>query len=290
MKRLALTKKIQALMMASTLALGAFVMPGTLPAATEAVESFNAVTITGNTHMTVNEVQQLKANTSVTWRSGNTAVAKVDSNGYVTAIASGKATITATAGQEKSSITITVGAIEVTGIDITMETTEMTQGGAQQLMAKVYPEDASNRGITWRISSPSVATISKTGFLTAKAPGVFTVYATSQDGTKVEATSEEITVYPKTTKVKKAQNLGNRQVMASWTQVSGATGYQLQYSSDPDFDESVKTKNVKNGKTVSATVGFKKKGKRYFRVRAYKTVEGEKIYGEWGDVKSIKVP
>ena len=67
MKRLALTKKIQALMMASTLALGAFVMPGTLPAATEAVESFNTITISGYPTMSVGEVQKLKATADVTW-------------------------------------------------------------------------------------------------------------------------------------------------------------------------------------------------------------------------------
>ena len=171
-----------------------------------------------------------------------------------------------------------------------METTEMTQGQTQQLLATVFPNDASNRGVTWRVSTPSVATITKTGFITAKAPGVFTVYATSQDGTKVEATSEEITVSPKPDKVSKLENLGNREVTATWTKISGVSGYQIQYCSDPDFEGTVKTKTVKKAGTVSTRVKFKKKGKKYFQVRAFKTVNGEKIYGEWSKVKSIKVP
>ena len=52
--------------------------------------------------------EKIAADTSVTWSSSDEAVATVDSNGKVTAVATGNATITATAGEESASCDITV--------------------------------------------------------------------------------------------------------------------------------------------------------------------------------------
>ena len=52
--------------------------------------------------------EEIAADTTVTWSSSDEAVATVDSNGKVTAVATGNATITATAGEESASCGITV--------------------------------------------------------------------------------------------------------------------------------------------------------------------------------------
>ena len=52
--------------------------------------------------------EEIAADTTVTWFSSDEAVATVDSNGKVTAVATGNATITATAGEESASCDITV--------------------------------------------------------------------------------------------------------------------------------------------------------------------------------------
>ena len=52
--------------------------------------------------------EEIAADTTVTWSSSDEAVATVDSNGKVTAVATGNATITATAGEESASCDITV--------------------------------------------------------------------------------------------------------------------------------------------------------------------------------------
>ena len=67
--------------------------------------------------------------------------------------------------------------------------------------------------------------------------------------------------------------------------LSGVNGYQIKYS--------VK-KNMKKAKTVTTKkvsnkvkkLGAKKK--YYVQVRAYKTVNGKKIFSSWSKVKSIK--
>ena len=52
--------------------------------------------------------EEIAADTTVTWSSSDEAVATVDSNGKVTAVATGNATITATAGEKSATCDITV--------------------------------------------------------------------------------------------------------------------------------------------------------------------------------------
>lgn len=74
-----------------------------------------------------------------------------------------------------------------------------------------------------------------------------------------------------------------------WKKVSGAKGYQIQYSKDKDFKSGIKSTLVKGGSTLSKTVKISKKGTYFFRVRAYKKVTDVKVYGKWSTVKKGKV-
>ncbi len=65
-------------------------------------------------------------------------------------------------------------------------------------------------------------------------------------------------------------------------------GYQIQYSLKSSFSSS-KTVTVKKAKSASKTVKKLKSGKKYYvRIRAYKTVKGEKIYSSWSAKKTVK--
>ena len=78
-----------------------------------------ALVVTGSSETLTAAVQPAEASQSVMWASSNTAVAKVDENGTVTAVGAGEATITATAavaaeGSEKPSTSCTVTVTEPT--------------------------------------------------------------------------------------------------------------------------------------------------------------------------------
>lgn len=78
-----------------------------------------ALVVTGSSETLTAAVQPAEASQSVMWASSNTAVAKVDENGTVTAVGAGEATITATAavaaeGGEKPSASCTVTVTEPT--------------------------------------------------------------------------------------------------------------------------------------------------------------------------------
>ena len=73
----------------------------------------------------------------------------------------------------------------------------------------------------------------------------------------------------------------------SWNKLSGAKGYQIQYSTSSDFKNAKKI-TVSGNKTFSKTVKNLKGKKKYFvRVRAYKTKSGVKQYGAWSEYKTV---
>ena len=75
-------------------------------------------------------------------------------------------------------------------------------------------------------------------------------------------------------------------VKVKWKNISGETGYQISQSKKKTGTDIVATYKTSTGsyKTISA-----KKGESYYyKVRAYKSVDGKLIYGPWSSVKAYK--
>lgn len=84
----------------------------------------------------------------------------------------------------------------------------------------------------------------------------------------------------------KVKNNKKTSITISFKKIDGVK-YQLQYSADKKFKKSVKKKTLTK---TSHTVKNLKKGKTYYvRVRAYKTVDGKTVYGNWSAVKKVKI-
>ena len=79
-------------------------------------------------------------------------------------------------------------------------------------------------------------------------------------------------------------------IKATWKKVGGsASGYQIYWAKDKNFKKVVSKTNVSGQKKTSYTGKNFTKGKRYYvKVRAYKTVNGNKIYGAWSNVRNVK--
>ena len=84
---------------------------------------------------------------------------------------------------------------------------------------------------------------------------------------------------------------GKKQLTASWKTVASITGYEVQYSTSKKFTKkTTKTSKITKAKTTKKTIKSLKKGKKYYvRVRAYKTVNGKKVYSSYSTVKSVKI-
>lgn len=85
--------------------------------------------------------------------------------------------------------------------------------------------------------------------------------------------------------------VGSKALTATWKTVSGATGYEVQYSTSKKFtSKTTRTVKIKSSKTKKTTIKKLTKGKKYYvRIRAYKTVSKKPVYGAWSSVKNIKV-
>jgi uncharacterized protein YjdB len=119
---------------------------------------------------------------SVSWTSSAPAIARVASDGMVTAVSNGTATITATVDGVTGTATVTV-AQQVANVSVTPGTLSLTTGGTGQLTATAT--DANGNGvagaaISWTSSSPTVATVDGSGLVRAAAPGQATITATAQ--------------------------------------------------------------------------------------------------------------
>ncbi len=100
------------------------------------------------------------------------------------------------------------------------------------------------------------------------------------------------TVVKKPAQVKKVKvKVVGKKMKISWKKVKNANGYVIQYSTSKKFKKTLTKKIIiKKKKTISKTVTKLKKGKKYYvKVRAYRTVNGEKVYGKWSKIVSAKV-
>ena len=93
---------------------------------------------------------------------------------------------------------------------------------------------------------------------------------------------------PAAVKLKAVKKTGRSKVKLTWKKTTGATGYEIYMKTNNAGYK--KIKSISKAKTVSYAKTGLKKGKTYsFRLRAYKTVNGSKIYGAYSKVKKIKL-
>ena len=95
---------------------------------------------------------------------------------------------------------------------------------------------------------------------------------------------------PQLAKVKKLSlKTGSGKVTVKWSKVSGASGYKI-YRSTKKSGGYKCVKTIKKGSTVKYVNKNLKKGRNYYyKVRAYRTVDGKKVYGAYTSVKKVRV-
>ena len=128
----------------------------------------------------------------VTWASSNTKAAAVSPDGVVTPIAPGMSTITAEAGGRHVSATVSVLAARVRVSGVSFDETEhkIPVRGTAKLTATIAPADATVKTLIWTSDDSGIASVSRTGIVTAVSVGTTKIHATSVDGNH----SAEITV------------------------------------------------------------------------------------------------
>ncbi len=125
-------------------------------------------------------------NKTVTWLSYDTSIATVDKTGKVTAVAPGTTTVRAKTKDggytAKCKVKVIPRQIPVTGLTLDKASATLKAGGSITLTASVKPDDATNKTVTWLSYDTSIATVDKTGKVTAVAPGTTNIRAKTKDG------------------------------------------------------------------------------------------------------------
>jgi uncharacterized protein YjdB len=123
---------------------------------------------------------------AITWSSAAPQLATVSSNGVVTAVAAGSATIIATSEGQSGSATLVVSTAApapVATVALSASSSSLTVGQSQSISVTLKDAQGnvlSGRTIAWSSSSPSVLSVSPSGQVQALASGSATVTATSE--------------------------------------------------------------------------------------------------------------
>ena len=197
-------------------------------------------------------------NKNVTWSSSDNTIASV-SNGKVTALKAGKATITVKTddGGNTATCEVTVNAkvYPVTGVTLDKASATLTEGDELTLIATVNPDNATNKNVTWSSSDNTIASVSN-GKVTALKAGKATITVKTDDGGNTATC--EVTVNAKVYPIEEIVldktdveiKVGNEITLTATIYPSNATNKTLKWTSS---DTSIAT--VSDGKVTALKVG-----------------------------------
>lgn len=163
-----------------------------------------ALTITYNPENTTDDK-------TAVWSSSDDKVATVDQNGVVTAVAPGKATITAKVGKHEATCSVTVKEQPLNSIALNKQEMALDKGKTESLTVTYNPEDTTDdKTVVWSTSDSKVATV-ENGVVTAVGVGKATITATvgeKQANCEVTVTSplDHISI-PSAAKVNKGETV-----------------------------------------------------------------------------------
>lgn len=226
-------------------------------------------------------------------KSSNPAVLAVSSNGVVSGLKAGTATVTLTHPEYpgwscRMNFTVSDASSRKLILNANGGSLSKTENIKTQKCTVTYKKKYG------KLPTPVRKGYSFMGWYTSKKGGS---KVTSSTTVKI-AKGKTQTLYARWSKItvkraaiaKLAAKTGNLSV--KWAKVSGAKGYEVSVSTSAKFRASVTRKfRVSSGTRVSGMIKNLTKNKKYYvRVKAYKTdALGNRIYGSYSPVKSIKM-
>ena len=152
--------------------------------------NYTSVTIQAGSKKTISATikPSTASNKTVKWSTSDKEVATVNSNGQITAVSAGTATITAKSGDGKVSAKCKVTVQQpVKSLKLNSTSMNVGIGKTKTLKATVSPSNATNKKLTWTTSDKSIATVNSSGVVKGIKLGTVTITATSSNG-NVKAT------------------------------------------------------------------------------------------------------
>lgn len=227
---------------------------------------------------------------ALSYESDNTSVAQVDRYGNVTICGGGVANITVTA---KETVNYKPATVKV---KLTVQKNKPTLAIAKTKFTKAYGDKAfwieaeseDDVDITFSSNNKKVVTVNGEGKVSIKGCGTASITVATVADSQYDSVKKtiKITVKPKKSTITSLTSKKKAQMVLKWKKDSKASGYEIVYS----YNGKSKKVDVKKNSTTSATIKKLKSKKTYsVKIRAYKKIDGKKIYGDYSKVKKIKV-
>lgn len=200
------------------------------------------------------------SNKSLTWSSDNEKVAKVSSDGKVTAVGKGTATITARSidgSNIKATAVITVKEVKATNVILSKTSLALKPKQSTTIKASVFSSTVTNKSVVWWSSNPKVATV-KNGKIVAKSAGTTIITVKTKDGSNLKATCKVTVSDIKLNKTKATLKKGNSLTLKAT--VTGNSEKVVWWSSDRKVATVSKTGKVTAKKAGKATIYAKANG------------------------------
>ena len=131
-----------------------------------------------------NSEQLIASRSGGSWRSTNTSIATVDTNGNVKGVGHGKTTITYTVnGIELSCDVEVTDNNPITDIKLNKEILYLNQGGYETLTETILPQNATgDHTVTWSSENTNIAKVSQSGTVSAVGPGQTNIVVRTSNG------------------------------------------------------------------------------------------------------------
>ena len=151
--------------------------------------------------------------------------------------------------------------VAVESVSISPSVLTLTEGETKTLTASILPSNASEKGVSWSSSNTSVATVTSSGVVTAKAAGSATITVKTNDGAKTATCS--VTVKAATVsvtgvsldKTSLSMTVGDTQTLTATVTPSNATDKSVTWKSSNTAVSTVSSSGVVTAKAAgTATI------------------------------------
>ena len=245
-------------------ATGTVMITVTQPVTSISITQADIPVVVGRTAQAKIQVLPADANDkTVNWSTSDTSIATVR-NGQITGVKAGVCTVTCTSKSNpdvSASATVTVSQL-VTKIVNVNDPSELTlkTGESGQLKWSVQPDDATNKGLTFKSLAPKVATVDANGVVTAVGRGVASITATAQDASKKQGTVK-VTVIQPVTGVAMQRDLyyvqrGGASNVRAVIQPKNANNQKVTWSSADESIATVRSNGTSTGLVSGITPGM----------------------------------
>ncbi len=247
---------------------------------------------------------------SVTWSVEFPEIASIDQNGTVVGLTVGSTTVTVTTkdGGKTDSMTVTVLANPVERVEIEEEK-KIEEGEKGVIIAKIIPENATNKKVTYASSNPEIVTVDEEGIITGIKAGESIITVTSEDGNKTDECKVTVKKIPVTEitidKAILAIEEGGKEILTATVVPENATNKKVTYeSSNPEIvtvnekgiitgvkaGESIITVTSEDGEKIKTctVIVTKREGSEEIKVTGIE-IRSEKSTIEKGEILTLSV-